>query len=209
MTPQEQAHAAIERLVAHLERQATEHIHALDALRAENEALRTQNAHLRALQAAQGPVDVNPDKVVRATIMGLVALAEDKAGPRRHAVKHARGWQLYADDDRVVGIEASDDVALGWCQFGWPYAVNTARQANAADAKPAREVVRGYRDGYPCIAEPGRDPTTIVGRTAAILSPTDCSAYIDGYWPTGDHRSYGLTEPEAIAWVLDGVLPTR
>lgn len=84
-------HAAIDRLVAHLERQATEHVHALDALRAEVESLRTQmrvlrnqlteahnglggvdhltqrvadveaeNAHLRALQAAQEakPVDL-------------------------------------------------------------------------------------------------------------------------------------------------------
>lgn len=53
-------HAAIDRLVAHLERQATEHVHALDALRAEVEALRKQNAHLRALQAAGDakPVDL-------------------------------------------------------------------------------------------------------------------------------------------------------
>lgn len=49
MTPAEQAHAAIDRLVAHLERQATEHVHALDALRAEVESLRTQNEHLRHL----------------------------------------------------------------------------------------------------------------------------------------------------------------
>lgn len=51
---------AVRDLVRHLERQATEHVHALDALRAEVEALRVQNAHLRALQAATEakPVDL-------------------------------------------------------------------------------------------------------------------------------------------------------
>ena len=97
-----------------------------DALRAEVESLRTQNAHLRALQAAQEPkpvreVDRNPDKVARTTIAGLPALSEDKDGRRRHAVKHARGYVLYDEDDRIVACEATDDVALGWCQFGWPY----------------------------------------------------------------------------------------
>ena len=41
------AHAAIDRLVTHLEREATEHVHALDALRAECESLRTINGNLR------------------------------------------------------------------------------------------------------------------------------------------------------------------
>ena len=78
-------------------------------------------------QAAQEPkpvreVDRNPDKVARTTIAGLPALSEDKDGPRRrHAVKHARGYVLYDEDDRIVACEATDDVALGWCQFGWPY----------------------------------------------------------------------------------------
>lgn len=41
------AHAAIDRLVTHLEREATEHVHALDALRAECESLRAINGNLR------------------------------------------------------------------------------------------------------------------------------------------------------------------
>jgi len=41
------AHAAIDRLATHLEREATEHVHALDALRAECESLRAINGNLR------------------------------------------------------------------------------------------------------------------------------------------------------------------
>ena len=117
-------HAAIDRLVAHLERQATEHVHALDALRAENEALRTQNAHLRALQAAQ-------------------------------------------------------------------------------EAKPVREVVRGtYGKHHMKMLSDG-----VSGRHAIKWHPVN-AGWVPYDGDSGELHD-GLTEPEAIAWVLDGVLPTR
>jgi uncharacterized coiled-coil DUF342 family protein len=58
---QDAAHAAIDRLADAGHRKATEHAHALDALRAEVEALRTQNRHFRERLAAldvAAPVDV-------------------------------------------------------------------------------------------------------------------------------------------------------
>jgi len=58
---QDAAHAAIARLADAGHRAANEHAHALDALRAEVEALRVQNAHLRERLAAldiAAPVDV-------------------------------------------------------------------------------------------------------------------------------------------------------
>lgn len=123
-------HAAIDRLVAHLERQATEHVHALDALRAENEALRTQNAHLRALQAAQ-------------------------------------------------------------------------------EAKQVREVQTGRVNGYLNMSEPGSD----ANKYAADQGVRQATKYDERGWALhdvdGSSAYEKATEPEAIAWVLDGVLPKR
>jgi hypothetical protein len=56
-TAQDAALAAIARLADAGHRQANEHAHALDALRAENEAMRRQNAALRAMLADVAPVD--------------------------------------------------------------------------------------------------------------------------------------------------------
>lgn len=143
-------HAAIDRLVAHLERQATEHVHALDALRAEVEALRTQNAHLRALQAAQ-------------------------------------------EAKRFIVVETPPlhDAPMTHIDF-------------KTEPKPVREVVRGTYEGRPAIAQPGHKPGGECGRTA-IGWEDGWSTYIDGNLV----ECQCLTEPEAIAWVLDGVLPTR
>jgi hypothetical protein len=56
-TAHDRATAAIKALADAGHRKATEHVHALDALRAEVEALRTQNGHLRERLAA---LDVQP-----------------------------------------------------------------------------------------------------------------------------------------------------
>ena len=121
---------AVRDLVRHLERQATEHVHALDALRAEVEALRTQNAHLRALQAA------TEAKPVREVVRG-------KYGVFFHNAMWQAGCSIEAEDGR--------------CAVNWSNQPNT--------------------------------------------------------WMPYDRKSNalhdGLTEPEAIAWVLDGVLPKR
>jgi uncharacterized coiled-coil DUF342 family protein len=60
-TAHDRAQAAIKALADAGHRAATEHAHALDALRAEVEALRAQNRHLRERLAAldvASPVDV-------------------------------------------------------------------------------------------------------------------------------------------------------
>jgi FtsZ-binding cell division protein ZapB len=60
-TAHDRAQAAIKALADAGHRLATEHAHALDALRAEVEALRTQNKHFRERLAAldvASPVDV-------------------------------------------------------------------------------------------------------------------------------------------------------
>lgn len=74
----------------------------------------------------------------------------------------------------------------------------------AGEAKPVREVVRGTYDGRHAIAQPGHKPGGECGRTA-IGWEDGWSTYIDGNLV----ECQCLTEAQAIAWVLDGVLPTR
>lgn len=161
MTPTQQAHAAIDRLVTHLERQATEHVHALDALRAEEvEALRAQNEHLRHL--------VEESRKVH------------EANAREVGTLH--GAKVYVDDSLPDGT--------------------------VVPAKPAREVVRGLIDGYRNMSEPGSD----ANKYAVDQGVRQATEYWHREWMMHDVDGSDVgkaTESEAIAWVLDGVLPTR
>lgn len=176
-------HSAIDRLVAHLERQATEHVHALDALdalRAEVEALRTQNAHLRALQAA-GEAKAESLRTQNENLRRFI----DGRGPdtAEHVILIANMREENARlQNKLEALQA------------------------AQGPKPVREVVRGTYHGSPAMCEPGKDPTKDEGRSALSFGRLGWSAYLDDEAMVG---ATGLTETEAIAWVLDGVLPKR
>ena len=69
-------------------------------------------------------------------------------------------------------------------------------------ALPEPEVVKGwYAGSYPAMAQPGEDPASGTGR-ASVLYPEGWHAYSDR-----NPMAFYLTESQAIAWCLKGVLP--
>lgn len=83
-------------------------------------------------------------------------------------------------------------------------------EANArdVDAKPVREVVRGLLNGtYPQMV-----PPEFAKHANWSRPPCFSASFVGGVWIAYEDgadfpKRHGLTESEAIAWVLDGVLP--
>lgn len=136
MTHKDQAHAAIDRLVTHLEREATEHVHALDALRAECESLRTINGNLREevarlthlVEESRKIHDVNARdakparEVVRTTYCSADAMCQPAVPPwsGRHAIRchdDPSTWLLYSDNG-PARRSATEAQAIAWCLDG-------------------------------------------------------------------------------------------
>jgi hypothetical protein len=124
---QDAAHAAIARLADAGHRKANEHVHALDLLRAEVEALRTINKGLRERLAALDvqPVDTEaPREPVRGDWNGLPHMVEPgyRTGANmpacREAIRYEVGWVLVDSLGRTRARHASEAQAIAWVLDG-------------------------------------------------------------------------------------------
>jgi hypothetical protein len=197
-TAAERATAAIKALADAGHRQANEHAHALDLLRAQVESLRAINAGLRERASAgiSAHDDVDAAGWVERVSMAIGIYYDYDGGwtaaESKVVVEHIKEQNREIDRlrERIEVLE---------------HRVSHTAEVLAmpVDTEGPREVVlaRGHGWMHEVGAEPSDDS---YDKRSAVIHKTGWVAYAPHGWKP---RRGGLTEEQARTWVLDGVLP--
>lgn len=160
------------------------------------------------------PPVAHHDRVVadtHAAIDRLVAHLERQATEHVHALDALRAEveSLRTQNAHLRALQAATEAKpVGTFNGDEVYVDDSLPDGTVRTAKPVREVVRGLIDGYANMSEPGSD----ANRYAVDQGVRQATEYWHRQWMMHDVDGSDVgkaTETQAIAWVLDGVLPAR